>query len=383
MDKRSFKTSILLIVFLFYTFLYKFLIFPNYMKHSDIITASFFILYLFASIKCLGYRKDKMTILTRNILKVLIFHLLLFFILLYGVGFFVGFLKNSYSRALYSIFDNAFGLLLIIILEEVLRYVIIWANKDKKHYVFLFTLVFIIFECFMGIRSIDYSDWTSVFRATATIILPVIVKNVMLSYLCYHVGYKIPLIYRIVVDLYIFVVPVVPNLGEYVNSMVLISLPLMIYISSLGMVDYHTGKEEPVLNKSNFDLLDIPISIVLIIVVCLISGLFPHFMVGVGSDSMSPVINKGDAVIILKVKDVSSVKKNDIVAYKKGEKLIIHRVVSIDEKNGKSYFTTKGDANGGNDPDIVKESQIRGVVKVKVPYVAYPTVRLNEYLNGR
>ena len=34
-------------------------------------------------------------------------------------------------------------------------------------------------------------------------------------------------------------------------------------------------------------------------------------------------------------------------------------------------------------PDIVKESQIRGVVKVKIPYVAYPTVRLNEYLNGR
>ena len=383
MDKRSLKSNILLAVFVLYTIIYKVIIFPYFMKYSDIFNASFFIIYLFAAIKLLGYRKDKMTILTRNILKVVVFHLLLIFVAMYGVGFFVGFLKNSYSRATFTLFDNIFGPLLVVILIEIIRYVIIWANKDRKYIIILFTLALIIFECFTGIRSIDFSDWSIVFRTTATIILPVIVKNIMLSYICFHVGYKLPILYRIVMDLYIFVVPVVPDLGEYVNSMILISLPLMIYISSFGMVDYHTGKEEPVLNSSNFDILDIPITVVLIVVVCLISGIFPHFMIGVGSDSMSPAINKGDAVIIKKVNNASTLKEGDVIAYKKGKLVIVHRIVAFEEKNGKTLIITKGDANGGNDPNKVKESQVRGVVEVRIPYIAYPTVALNEYLNSR
>ena len=184
-------------------------------------------------------------------------------------------------------------------------------------------------------------------------------------------------------DLYIFVVPVIPDLGEYVNSMISISLPLMIYISSFGMVDYHTGKEEPVINSSNFDMLDIPITIVLVIVVSLISGLFPHYMIGVGSESMSPALNKGDAVILKKVKDYNTLQKDDIIAYKKGKLVIVHRIVDIEKNNGKTFFITKGDANGGNDPNRVKSSQVKGIVVVRIPYIAYPTIMLNEYLNSR
>ena len=361
MDKRSLKNIALLVIFVLYTLLYKGFIFPNYMKYSDIINASFFIVFLFGAIKCLGYRKDKMTILTRNILKVVVFHLLLIFVVMYGVGFFVGFLRNAYSRTLFSMFENLIGPFLIII----------------------FTIALIVFECFTGIRSIDFNDWSSVFRTTATIILPVIVKNTTLTYICYHVGYKLPILYRVVMDLYIFVVPVIPDLGEYVNSMISISLPLMIYISSFGMVDYHTGKEEPVINSSNFDMLDIPITIVLVIVVSLISGLFPHYMIGVGSESMSPALNKGDAVILKKVKDYNTLQKDDIIAYKKGKLVIVHRIVDIEKKNGKTFFITKGDANGGNDPNRVKSSQVKGIVVVRVPYIAYPTIMLNEYLNSR
>lgn len=383
MDKRSLKNIALLVIFVLYTLLYKGFIFPNYMKYSDIINASFFIVFLFGAIKCLGYRKDKMTILTRNILKVVVFHLLLIFVVMYGVGFFVGFLRNAYSRTLFSMFENLIGPFLIIILIELLRYVIIWANKDKKYFIIIFTIALIVFECFTGIRSIDFNDWSSVFRTTATIILPVIVKNTTLTYICYHVGYKLPILYRVVMDLYIFVVPVIPDLGEYVNSMISISLPLMIYISSFGMVDYHTGKEEPVINSSNFDMLDIPITIVLVIVVSLISGLFPHYMIGVGSESMSPALNKGDAVILKKVKDYNTLQKDDIIAYKKGKLVIVHRIVDIEKKNGKTFFITKGDANGGNDPNRVKSSQVKGIVVVRVPYIAYPTIMLNEYLNSR
>ena len=106
-------------------------------------------------------------------------------------------------------------------------------------------------------------------------------------------------------------------------------------------------------------------------------------MIGVGSESMSPALNKGDAVILKKVKDYNTLQKDDIIAYKKGKLVIVHRIVDIEKKNGKTFFITKGDANGGNDPNRVKSSQVKGIVVVRVHYIAYPTIMLNEYLNSR
>ena len=178
MNKRSLKNIFLLVVFILYTLMFRLFIFPNYMKFSDIINASFFVIFLFVAYKLLGYRKNKMTILTRNILKVVIFHLLLIFGAMYIVGFFVGFLRNAYSRTLFTMFENMIGPFLVIVLIELLRYIIIWANKDKKYYIILFTMAIIVFECFTSIRSVNFLEWESVFRTCSTIVLPVIVKAI-------------------------------------------------------------------------------------------------------------------------------------------------------------------------------------------------------------
>ena len=41
---------------------------------------------------------------------------------------------------------------------------------------------------------------------------------------------------------------------------------------------------------------------------------------------MQPKINKGDAVIIKKVKEENEIKKGDIIAYKTNDRIIIHRI---------------------------------------------------------
>ena len=53
-------------------------------------------------------------------------------------------------------------------------------------------------------------------------------------------------------DIYLFVVPLIPSLGDYVNSMILISLPILIYIGACGMVDDASNKSEPIFNKKRF-----------------------------------------------------------------------------------------------------------------------------------
>ena len=356
MKARTIKSWVILVLLSAYIILYKLFIFQSYMKYSEFISASFLGITLALAILFLGFRKDKTTILGKNVFKIVIFYLVLTFFVMYGLGLIVGFLKNAYSRSFINIFDNIFAPILIIVLTEFIRYVVISANKDKKSIISILT-----------------------FNITATMILPIIFKNLVLSYITFHVGYRIPIIYRLVMDIYLFVVPIIPSLGDYVNSMILISLPILIYISSFSMIDDAADRAEPVFKRKSFTIWDVPVGIVLITLIALISGFFPHYMIGIGSDSMKPTISKGDAVILEKINDKTNLKKGDIIAYKL---IIVHRINEVNISDNDITYTMKGDANNGNDPRKVSRNQIKGIVKFKIPYIAWPTVWLTELFNS-
>ena len=382
MSRRNIKNCFIVALFIAYIILYRLVIFPNYMKISEIISASFVVVMLALSIKMLGFRKDKPSVLSKNITKIVLFYIIITFFIMYGLGILVGFLQNAYSHSFTRMFDNILSPLIIILCIELIRYVVIWANKDKKLFIVLFTFVLVVFEIVLNVRTFNFNDLETIFRLTATVILPILIKNILLSYLCYHIGYKVPILYRVIMDLYIFIVPIVPDLGEYINCMILISLPFVIYISSFTMIDNRIKNPEPVFNYKNFTLLDIPVTALLVVMIGLISGFFPHYMIGIGSESMVPAINKGDAVIIKKVNKDTNIKKNQIIAYEKDGKIVVHRVKSIRKDKDDIYYTTKGDANGGNDPSEVKTKQVKGVVKLRIPFIAYPTVWLSELFNS-
>ena len=379
---RSIKNSILLTVLVVYVILYKLIIFNSFMKYSFLITASFLVVLLGISIKFLGFRKNKPTVISNNILKNVIFYLIITFILIYALGAVVGFLKNAYSRSILVMIDNIFAPIIIIVLIELFRYVFISANKDKNYFIVLLTLVLVIFEVSISVRSVNF-EIKELFKLFALIIIPLIIKNGVLSYICFHIGYQVPIIYRLVMDIYGFVVPFVPNLGDYLTSVVLITLPIVIYISSFSEIDKKIHKPEPIFGGDSFTLLDIPLIAFLIILVSLVSGAFPIFMIGVGSQSMMPNISKGDAVILKKVSKTEVLKENDIIGYKKNGITIVHRIIEVRRgKDGVSYVT-KGDANNSKDSQRVKSNQVVGKVEFKVPFIAYPTVWLREIVNNK
>ena len=378
MSKRSVKNCFLSILFIAYIVCYKFFIFKHYMKYSEIISASFMVAMFAIAVFLLGFRKDKQSNLGRSVFKVILFHLCLYFFAIYGLGLFLGFSKNAYSLSFLTLLDNIIAPIIVILMSELLRYVVISANKDKKPFIFFFVILFIIFEIFISTRDFPLGDFREMFRICTTIIMPIIVKNVLLSYLCYHVGVRSTLLYRLVMDVYIFLVPIVPKLGEYIQSMILISFPFIIYISIYAMIDDRVQRQQPIFYKRGLNVWDLPVAILLIVMIALISGLFPHYMIGIGSDSMTPHINKGDAVIIRKYEKNMKLKKGDIIAYSKDSKVVVHRIIKI---RSNSYIT-KGDANKGEDPKPVKLKQVNGVVKVRIPFIAYPTVLLNELIHG-
>ena len=106
----------------------------------------------------------------------------------------------------------------------------------------------------------------------------------------------------------------------------------------------------------------------------LVAYLGSHLVV-VPTGSMTPTINEGDVVLVdniealgfIKEFNAADVKNGDIIIYKSSNPVentdsIIHRVVAINESDGRKYFTLKGDANRAADDEKVYPDNITGKV---------------------
>jgi signal peptidase len=108
-------------------------------------------------------------------------------------------------------------------------------------------------------------------------------------------------------------------------------------------------------------------------------------MVVVVSGSMEPNINKGDLLFIQGV-DPEDIEIGDVIVYDAyglwwgaPEDPIVHRVVDIEEDDGKLYFITKGDANELKDKEPVPENRVLGKVVGRIPYVGWVKIILTDY----
>ncbi|MBP3799907.1 MAG: hypothetical protein ILA19_02880, partial [Bacilli bacterium] len=125
MSKRTIKDISILSLIFIYTIVYRLVIFKHALKYSEVITATFLMVIAFVSILFFGFKKDKKTRIKQYINRMTISIIIIFFLITYGLGFFVGFLRNAYSLTPNAILDNLFAPIIIIISTEILRYVII------------------------------------------------------------------------------------------------------------------------------------------------------------------------------------------------------------------------------------------------------------------
>ncbi len=108
-------------------------------------------------------------------------------------------------------------------------------------------------------------------------------------------------------------------------------------------------------------------------------------MVVVVSDSMSPNINKGDLLFLQGV-NPEDIKVGDVIVYDAyglwpgaPEDPIVHRVIDIEEDDGKLYFETKGDNNYKKDKEPVPENRVIGKVVGRIPYIGWVKIILTDY----
>lgn len=380
MKKRDFRSIYLLLSLILYALLYRFIIVKYFLRLSSVLTATFLLVLFFISYFLLGFQKNKMNSIRKETSTMIVICVLLYFILIYGIGFFTGFLKNSYSMNIITMIGNVFSPLFIIIFEELFRYNLIRANKDKKYIVVLTAACLIIFDLCINLFIKDYT-FDVIFVQITTIGLPIFVKHCVMTYLSLELGYIPILFYRIMVEIYIYIVPVIPDIGNYFISMLGIIMPLIIFVYCSRMLkEYYNGVERD-FGKKMFSIADVPIALIIVVLMILVSGIFRYQLIGVASGSMNPIIKKGDAVMIDQKILVNDLKTGDIIAYKKDNLIIIHRIVNINIEDDIVIFSTKGDANNTEDDIKLSIDDIKGKVIFDVPYIAWPSVYLSELFN--
>ena len=123
--------------------------------------------------------------------------------------------------------------------------------------------------------------------------------------------------------------------------------------------------------------------LLVVIIIFLVSGVFKYSLSAIASDSMYPALKKGDAIVIEEVtsKNVDTLKKDMIVAFYEEERIVTHRIVSIELDEGETYIITKGDNNDSKDVTKKKKDDIIGIVRLRIPYLGYPSVEISEIKN--
>ena len=379
--KRSFKNIIIYLLLGTYIYLYVFYILSKFLKYSEPISAASMIIITFVAYLFYGYAKDKRTYAKKSFFQIILTQIVIFFLVTYGLGLIVGFLENSYSLKIFSIVDNVFAPFILIISMELLRYIFIVPNKNNKFGIAILTIMFIVVESLMSFKVFPLDEVGGIFRFITLIVLPVSIKHGMLSFVTYYVGYKPSILYRIIMDGYVYIVPISPDLGEYLSSIFGIGMPFLVHIYCSRFIhEYNEGVEREFISTT-FKPFDFAVIIFFLLLVAMISGYFPVFMLGVGSASMAPNINVGDAVVGIKVKQ-KDLKKDDVIVYKGEKNYIIHRLISIEKKGNKYYYHTKGDNNNTEDGVDISYDSVKGKVIFRIPYIAYPSIYFKELLRG-
>lgn len=305
--------------------------------------------------------------------------IMLIFAVIYVVGYYIlglyfEYYKNPISLTLNTIASYILPLLTIVILSEILRKLFI--SKEDKISNILITIIMVILEVALYSQVYDIKQLDDFLTILGLIIFSSISCNLLYDYICIKFGAKPIIIYRIITVLFIYILPIIPNVPNFFRATLRIIYPYIMYV----IFEYMYGQEQIVVSKNNKKVRivnSIIVLVVTIILTMLVSCKFSIGILAIGSGSMSSTINKGDAVVFTKYKN-QEIKIGDIVLFQKNEKILVHRVIETEINNNEEIYYTKGDNNNTQDEGFITSSDIIGIYKFKIKYIGHPTLWLSD-----
>ena len=379
--KRSQKIIIGLLSFMFLVLLINSFITKIFSRYS---ICAFIFIVLIISYLLLGMEKEKSRY-NKDIILSLLIYIAIYYITTYLFGLFIGFNKNVYSSNIILILKNIVPIIILIPLSELLRYIINSKIKDNYILLGLSIFVFTLIDTTITIQASSFKNFYDTLKVIGLFILPSLSKNYLLTYLTIKVSYKPNLVYRYLMELPRYILPIVTSFGVYIESVIYISFPIIVFIIIYN--DFKKREKKNIILSSKFKkntkFIYYIVTIILITIVSLTSGYFKYQAIVIATGSMTPNNNKGDMVVIEKVapKDAKKLKEGEVLAFKREDKIVVHRIYKIYTSGNEIFFKTKGDHNNAPDGYLTEAKEILGTVKFNIRYIGYPTVALYEKIN--
>lgn len=174
-----------------------------------------------------GLEKDRHRYIKDIIYEILIVNLI-GFLIYYLFGLIISFVKVDNYYSLYAFSYFIIPIVLNIILKEFLKYNILIKSEGNKIIIFMDYLLFLLIDLTSIIYITKFNNNYSVFLFCALYLLPSIVNNITSFYICFLYGYKPNIIWMLIINLYRYLVPIVPDVGDYILAIIRLLFPLII-----------------------------------------------------------------------------------------------------------------------------------------------------------
>lgn len=372
--KKYLSSKIIVVLIILYLIIYNFI--SSTGINMNIFNILFWITLAIFSYVLLHYVKSR-SIAKKETIQYVIIYCLIYFIFIYALGIVSGFNRLPYSHELINIIKNIGPSLAIIICQELVRYMLIFKNRFSKKRIIFIDILFTITDIIMVVGLYKFNTPLLVFTFIGEALLPSIYNNILETDLSYNTGPIASIVYKIFTRIYVYIVPIIPDLGVYMMSVLNICLPVAILVRVNKLYyDFKNVTRRKV--KISEIYITVPLVILLIAMTCLVSGIFRYKIIAIASNSMTPVFSRGDAVIYEKIDDPSKLKVGDILVFKHDNKIITHRITDITYKNKTYEIHTKGDKNKDIDNFTTSDKDVIGVVRQEIKYIGYPTLVINE-----
>lgn len=353
--------------------------FKSYLSHAVIVSFFFIVSYFL-----FGFEKNKV-FNKKKLIKYFSLFLISTMILIYSIGIFTGFYSSPYSRSFFGIIKNTGWLVVFYVIIELLRYNIS-KKGEKNKLTFIFVILFTtLIDISLNIFYYNLHSKYELLRFITVTLVPSISKNFVLTSFTKKYGYEVCIIYQIIVNIYMFIMPIIPDFDYFLISVTSFMQPIFIWALCKSLFD----KEEKDDLRNRHIVAKIISAICIffaLIVILLFSNLFRFWIAVIGTGSMSPTIKVGDLIIVDKgIKNhTDKLKVGDILVFEIKDTVYTHRIIDIVDENNSFEITTKGDRKGqAVDSWVVKKENIIGVVKFKISYIGYPTVWLNRMIREK
>lgn len=378
MKKGNLYSTIIYIILFMYICLSLGLFLPNYrVFYYDYINPIFwFILFV---ISFLWFKNDLCKKRYKyDFLQLVIISVIIYLIIFYLFGFITGYNTLPYNHSLIGIIKNIWSYVIIVLFQEYIRQTLINRSGNKKIILIIITGVFAIINIVNSSYGMVMTSINDIFKFVFLICIGEIAKSTLLTYLTYKSDFIPSFLYAFILQLIIYIIPIVPNLNWFLDATFKLLLPFAIYMLCNN---FYIKKENIRKRKKTISLM--PLIILIIPMIFLVSGIFKYQIIAVASNSMVPIYKRGDAIVFEKIdtKQKEKLKENTIIIYKKDKSLILHRIVDIKYTTaGNKMYITKGDNNTSTDNGYITNNDIVGIYKFKIPKIGYPTIWLQELI---